>query len=323
MAYDSITTRDDGSSLIPEQASREIIKNVPQQSAVMRRARRLRDMSSHQFRMPVLSALAQAYFVTGATQTARDYGLKQTTEQAWINKYVYAEEIACIIPIPQNVVDDIESGGFDVWGEVRPSAEEAIGKAFDAAVLYGTNAPAGTWPTNLLAGAIAAGNVVALGAIGDLFDDIMSENGLLSLIEQDGYMVNGHVASLTMKGKLRGLRGDDGHPIFVRDMQGATPYSLDGSPCDFPTNGAFDAAQSLMFSGDWMQLVYSIRKDITWDILTEAVIQDDTGAIVFNLAQQDMVAMRITFRAGWQLPNPVNRIQEVEANRYPFGVLKP
>lgn len=322
MPYNSIVTRTESDALIPEQASREIIKNVPQMSAVMSVARRLPNMSSHQFRMPVLSALATAYFIAGETQSARDYGLKQTTEQAWGNKYIYAEEIAAIVPIPENVIMDIEAGGFDVWGEIRPSLEEAIGLAFDQAVLYGTNAPA-TWPDDLLTGAVAAGNSVVLGAVGDLYDDIMAENGLLNKVEVDGYNVTGHIGALTMKGKLRGLRGDDGQPLFVRDMQGAAQYSLDGSPIIFPVNGSVDAAQSLMFSGDFRQIVYSIRQDITWKILDQAVIQDSEGAIVYNLAQQDMLAMRVTFRCGWQLPNPINRVQSVEASRYPIAVLKP
>lgn len=322
MPYNSIVTRTESDALIPEQASREIIKNVPQMSAVMSVARRLPNMSSHQFRMPVLSALATAYFIAGETQSARDYGLKQTTEQAWTNKYIYAEEIAAIVPIPENVIMDIEAGGFDVWGEIRPSLEEAIGLAFDQAVMYGTNAPA-TWPDDLLTGAVAAGNSVVLGAVGDLYDDIMAENGLLNKVEVDGYNVTGHIGALTMKGKLRGLRGDDGQPLFVRDMQGAAQYSLDGSPIVFPVNGSVDAAQSLMFSGDFRQIVYSIRQDITWKILDQAIIQDSEGAIVYNLAQQDMLAMRVTFRCGWQLPNPINRVQSVEANRYPIAVLKP
>jgi hypothetical protein len=57
-------------------------------------------------------------------------------------------------------------------------------------------------------------------------------------------------------------------------------------------------------------------------VLDQAVIQDNTGAIVFNLAQQDMTAVRLTFRVGWQVANTINNEQSVEANRYPAGVLK-
>ena len=37
----------------------------------------------------------------------------------------------------------------------------------------------------------------------------------------------------------------------------------------------------------------------------------------YNLAQQDMVALRLTFRVGWQVANTINYQQPVEANRYP------
>jgi len=33
--------------------------------------------------------------------------------------------------------------------------------------------------------------------------------------------------------------------------------------------------------------------------------------------------LRCVMRLGWQVPNPINRLQAVEANRYPFGALIP
>ncbi|GAF71350.1 unnamed protein product, partial [marine sediment metagenome] len=85
----------------------------------------------------------------------------------------------------------------------------------------------------------------------------------------------------------------------------------------------FSGAAALLVVGEGKQAVYSIRQDITYKILTEAVIQDAAGNIVYNLAQQDMIALRVTMRLGWQVPNPMNRLQQVEASRYPFGVLTP
>ena len=109
-------------------------------------------VARNQTRFPVLSALPTAYFVSG------DTGLKQTTEAAWDNKYLYVEEIATIVPIPEAVLDD---AGFDVWGSIQPLMEAAIARTLDAAVIFGTNAPT-TWATegNLVADAVAAGNVV-------------------------------------------------------------------------------------------------------------------------------------------------------------------
>jgi len=313
MAYDKFIDRSNAAALIPEEVSREIVQGVAETSACLRLFRRLPNMSRKQQRIPVLSALPTAYFVNG------DTGLKQTTEQAWENKYLNAEEIACIVPIPEAVLDDAD---YDIWAEVRPRIVEAFGVVIDAAILFGTNKPT-SWPVSILNGATSAGHVVALGTGEDIYDDIMGENGVISLVEEDGYMVNGHIAAMTMKARLRGLRDANGQTIFVRSMQDRTRYELDGEPMEFPANGAFDVTKALMFSGDFRQAVYAMRQEITYKVLTEAVIQDNTGNIVYNLAQQDMVALRAVMRLAWQVPNPVNRMQPTADSRYPFAVLTP
>lgn len=312
--YSSLVSRVDAAALIPEDAAREIVQGVTESSTIMRLARRLPNMARGQQRIPVLSVLPTGYFVSG------DTGLKQTTEVNWSNKYLDAEEVAVVVPIPKAVLDDAD---YDLWAEIRPRLVEEFGRVFDAAVMFGTNAPA-AWPDDLLTAATAAGNVVTLGGVGaDLYDDIMAEGGVIGLVEADGFMVNGHVGALSMRAKLRGLRDSDGQPLFVRSMQGANAYELDGSPIYFPRNGAMLATSALLFSGDWSQLVYSVRQDMTYTIATEGVISDDSGNVVINLFQQDSVALRAVMRVAWQVPNPVNRIQATEANRYPVAVLKP
>ena len=69
-------------------------------------------------------------------------------------------------------------------------------------------------------------------------------------------------------------------------------------------------------------LVYAIRQDIDVKILDQAVIQDPaTKEIVFNLAQQDMIALRVTFRMGWALPNPATRLNDGRVN-VPFAYIE-
>lgn len=313
MAYNTYIARTDAEALIPEEAMRSIIQSVPQASAVMRRARRLPNMSRKTFRMPVLSGLVTAGFVNG------DTGLKSTANAEWRDVFIYAEEIAAIVPIPEAVLADAD---YDIWSEVQPQIIEEFGRVFDAAVLRGTNAPS-SWPDDLLTAATAASHAITLGTGADLYEDVMGESGVLSKVEEDGYMPNGHIGSLSMRAKLRGLRDSNGNPIFNRVVQSATMYELDGAPIDFPANGAMDAADALLFSGDWSQLVYSVRQDITYKVLDQAVIQDGSGNIVFNLAQQDMVALRCVMRIGWALPNPTNRVNTNDATRYPFAVLLP
>lgn len=315
--YNSIIARTEAQALMPEEAAREIIKHVAEGSSVLKLARRLSDMSRKQRRLPVVSLLPTAYFVSPGGSS--DTTIKQTTEMNWDNKYINAEELAVIVPIPEAVLDDQD---YDIWGEVRPSLIEAFGLAVDQAILYGTNKPS-TWDDGIVTQAAAAGNQVSLATFTDLYDAILGESGALSKTEADGFFATGHIAALSMRAKLRGTRDANGQPIFRSTPTGAFQYELDGQPLQFPRNGSVIPATSLLVSGDWDQLVYSIRQDITYKVLDQAVIQDGAGVIVYNLAQQDMVALRAVMRLGWTLPNPPNRIEATAANRCQFAVLAP
>lgn len=305
-------TRDDAAALIPTQEATEIIQGAVAQSAVLSRGRRLANMTSHQYRMPVLDMLPVAYFVNG------DKGTKKTTKMKWDKKIITAEEIAVIVPIPEAVLDDSE---YDIWAEVRPRLVEAFGNKIDGAILFGEDKP-DTWRDDILTTATKAKSVKAITA--DLYGDLLGEGGTISMVEDSGYMVNGHISDISMRAKLRGLRDDNKQPIFMHSMQDAANYSLDGSPIAFPANGAFDAAKALMISGDFNQLVYSVRQDITFKIFDQGIVQDpSTGDIVYNLMQNDMVALRAVMRLGWELPNPINARKPDKTQRCPFSVLTP
>ena len=308
----SIIDRSGAESLIPTQESNEIIQGAITQSAVLSRGRRLANMTSRQYKMPVLDMLPIAYFVNG------DTGQKQTTKQQWDKKYITAEEIAVIVPIPEAVLDDSE---YDIWAEVRPRITEAFGKVIDSAILFGVNKPT-SWRNDVVATATAAGAIVTLGSADNLYDKIMSEDGVIAKVENCGYFVNGHMADISMRAKLRGLKNANGDPLFKSDLQGSTQYALDGSPMVFPNNGAFDKSKALMISGDFSQLVYSIRQDITFKLFTEGVVQNTDGSIAYNLMQNDMVALRAVMRLGWEIPNPINSVEKNKEKRCPFAVMK-
>ena len=312
MPYNNLTSRTDAEALIPQEVSNEFLGYAAKESAALTQFRRV-PVAGKQVRFPVLSALPLAYFVNG------DTGLKQTTEVGWANKYLNIEEIATIVPIPENVVDDIrDSGNIDIWSEVQPAVVEAIGRCIDAAVFLGTNSP-GTWPTPILTAATAADNDVPEGstaAEGGFYNDV---DNVLAVVEEDGFDVTGFVAARTAKGKLRSARNAQGDKLDATRTN-ASLSELDGLPISYPMRGLFPSNVRL-FAGDWSQFVIGVRQDVTFKLLTEAVIQDNTGAIVYNLAQQDMVAMRIKMRLGWQVANLINNDQPTEDDRYPVGVL--
>lgn len=308
----SLIDRTGAESLIPVQEANEIIRGTITQSAVLSRGRKLANMTSKQYKVPVLDMLPIAYFVNG------DTGQKKTSKMAWDKKFIVAEEIAVIVPIPEAVLDDSE---YDIWAEVKPRITEAFGKVIDGAILFDAEKPS-TWRDGLVATATKAGTVVTLNTQDDLFDKIMAEDGVIAKVEDCGYFVNGHMADISMRAKLRGLKDNNGQPLFKSDMQGSTSYALDGSPINFPNNGAFDKSKALMISGDFSQLVYSIRQDITFKLFTEGVVQNTDGAIAYNLMQNDMVALRAVMRLGWEIPNPINALKTDKAKRCPFAIMK-
>lgn len=307
----NIIDRARAEALIQEQVVSTIFQDAPKQSVFMSLARKLPNMTSKQTRIPVLDMLPVAYWVNG------DTGFKQTSQQAWDNVYLTAAELAVIVPIPEAVLDDAD---FDILGEVTPRVNEAIGARVDAAVLFGTNRPT-EWQNDIITMARQVGNNVSGGAV--TYDTLLGENGVISKVEESGHMVNGAIASMAMRGKLRGIKNTGGTPLFKSDMQGATQYALDGAPLYFPQNGAFDASIAQMIVGDWSQAVYSIRQDVTTKILDQGVIQDpNTKEIIYNLAQQDMIALRVVFRMGWALPNPATALNS-DRTLVPFAYLEP
>lgn len=309
MAYNSLTSRTDAQPLMPEEVFTDFLGKTVDQSAVLSLFRRI-PINRAQTRIPVLSALPVAYWVTG------DTGLKQTTELAWANKFLNVEELAVILPIPNNVADDVE---YDIWGEASGLMAEAVGRSLDAAVFFGTSAP-GSFPADINTAAAAAGNTNIIGnapAAGGFFGDF---DETLGLLEADGYDLGAVVARTSTKAQFRAARSTFGERL---DQTRVAPNlaEIDGVPVLYTMRGLWPATVA-QFLLDPEQFVVGVRKDVTYELFREGVVQDGTGAIVYNLMQQDMSAMRVTFRAGWQVGNIVNNEQPTEASRYPAAVLR-
>lgn len=303
--------RTNAEALIPLEISNEIIKEVPLSSKLLPLMKRLPNMSAKQRTMPITSALANAYFLNGDTDN------KKTSNAEWGKLTLTAEELAVIIPIPEAVLDD---STFDIWGEVKPQIVEALGLAIDDAILFGTNKPA-SWPEAIVTQAKAKSHSVAAGTGLDIASDIIGEGGIMAKVEADGYKVNGFIADSTFQATLRDLRDKNNNPIYIPALTVGAPDTLLGRRIDYDNSGMFATDEALMICGDFSKAVYSIRQDVTYKVLTEAIIQNTDGSIAYNLAQQDMVALRCVMRLGVQVAIPATRRKGTSG--YPFAVLTP
>ena len=306
----NIVSRESAEALIHEQIMNTVFQDAPKSSILMQLGRKLPNMTSKQTRVPVLSMLPMAYWVGG------DTGMKQTSRQQWENVYITAGELAVIVPIPEAVLND---ASFDIMGEVTPRVNEAIGMKFDEAAIFGVDRPP-EWQNDIITLARQAGNNVSGGIT---FDTILAQDGMFGKVEEAGYIVDGVIAAMRARAALRGIKDDASRPIFMPSMQDRTQYTLDGAPVYFPENGSFDPTVAQMVAGNWRQLVWAMRQDIETKILDQAVIQDpSTKEIMYNLAQQDMIALRVTFRAGFAVPNPATRLNE-HRTLVPFAYIEP
>ena len=322
MAYDNVISRTDAGALIPEEVSNAFLQGLTSESAVLTGFTRV-PVGRAQTRFPVLSALPVAYWKTG------DTGLMQTTEVNWANKYLNVEELDAIVPVPNSVIDDADT---PIWDEVRPLCEAAAGRLLDATVFFGVNAPS-SFPTNVVASAVAAGNVVARGTAAQSAGGFAADwDALLGTLETDGFAPTGGVSNLTVRGFARSARNTQGQRFgeFTIGNPGDTGVlangyvEKDGVRVTHPMEGLWptgaSTAETVIYNR--RQFVVGVRRDITWKMWDQAVIQDNTGAIIYNLAQQGMQAIVLTMRVGWQVANTINYQQQTEASRYPAAVMR-
>ena len=294
--------RTDIDALVETQVANEIFQGVVTNSKALSLFKRLPNMTSDKTKLRILDSLPIAYFVDETTNNGR----KNITKMAWDKKYINAAEIAVIVPIKEN---DLNDADVDLWAQIRPRLVEAFGRKIDDAIINGVGKPT-DWRAGLIPSIISAGANVT--ETGKLYSDI---NDVMTKVEESGYNVTGLFGGVGLKGKFRMMTDTTGQPLNTTEIGSLKR--------EFVDNGTWDKSLATLVAGDFNQAVYAIRNDITYKVLTEAVIQDPTdGSIMYNLAQDDMVALRVTMRLGWEIPNPVNALNETET-RFPFAALVP
>ncbi len=306
-------SRTDALALIREQNASEIWQAAIEFSAALRTFRTV-DLGKKITNYPVIASLPEASFVTG--EDADDSSsIKPTTVMDWDDRTLTVEEVAGIVVIPENVLEDAEPE-FNLWGEIRPRIAEAVGYTIDRAVFFGVNAPT-SWPDGLVPAAIAAGNSVAEGTGSDLAEDL---NLTMGKVEDDGYDPTTWYARRSLRRRVRSLRDDNNAPIWVQTLSeaGRLIGSIWGADVAYVTNGAWDNSVATALVGDPSRAVIGIRKDLTFKILDQASVT--IGGNLISLAERDLIGLRFKMRLGFQTAETLTR--DGGANAYPFAVLE-
>jgi HK97 family phage major capsid protein len=253
--------------------------------------------------LPVLATLPEADWVG---ESATDpTGVKPTSEVTWADRTLVAEEIAVIIPVHENVIDDATE---NILGEISVQAGQAIGKKLDQAVFFGVDKPASWVSPALLAAAVAAGQTFAVvGGAANEDDLVGASNQAAEAIALAGWQPDTLVSSLALRYQVANLRDANGNPIF-RDE------SFNGFKTFFNKNGAWDPAAASALVVDSSRVKIGVRQDITVKFLDQATV----GTI--NLAERDMVALRFKARYAYVLGTAAT---PTGANKTPVAAVTP
>jgi HK97 family phage major capsid protein len=288
-------SRSEVSTLIEEEYSADLLQAAVDASVSLQAFRRV-DMGTKTQNLPVLATLPEAGFVSESATESE--GVKPTAQMTWGNKVLTAEEIAVIIPVHENVVDD---ASVDVLEEITRQGGAAIGRKLDGAILFGTDKPASWTSADLLAAAVAAGQTFTVGAMGTEDDLVGSIFQAAGAVDEAGWDPSDVLAPRGLRYRLANLRAgaSDGTPVFLPSLSTA-PGALDSIA---GLNGRWvsgntwdrDAAEALVVDAD--RVVVGVRQDITVKFLDQATV----GGI--NLAERDMVALRFKARYAYVLGN--------------------
>ncbi|QGJ92001.1 major capsid protein [Gordonia phage Keelan] len=317
------TNRTDAAALIQEAYSDVFLDSVGETAKVIGTFP-VYNMGTKATNLPVLSTFPHAKWV-GESATAPE-GVKPTAKATWANKTLVAEELAVILPIHENVIADANE---NLLAELAKMGGASIGRALDAAVLFGHQKPA-TWASkSLFESAEDAGQVVEIGdSNGVLGDDISGSILQAAEMVADIYDPSHLLGYSGLRYRLANQRDANGQPLFQPYMQG-TPGSDgmvhglntvffsgnvdDGSNGDAPVWDR-DIATALVV--DRSRVVIGVRQDITVKYLDQATV----GGI--NLAERDMVALRFCARFAYALGDNIAQ-GRVAAENSPVAVITP
>jgi len=298
----------DFSGIIPHEYSQQIIQEVEQQSAMLQLANKM-PMGTKISELPVTGKLPAAEWVTGANAPPAGAGRKPYTDLQLRPQVVTAEEIAAVVAIPQQYLDD---NTINLWSWARPKMAEAIAVRLDQTILFGGAGIPATFPV----GGIVS-NTYSISVVNG--DDVVDGvNRAMSAVEVQGLAVTGSAADLGAKGQFRGVRDANGALLLGTEQVGQIQRpTLYGVPISYAPFANITPTGTEFVTGAWDYLVIGVREDIRFRIDPSGTIADASGAVLVSGFQDNVVPCKIWARFGCTIIKPVT--QRVPAGASPFA----
>ena len=209
------------------------------------------------------------------------------------------KKLAAIVPMTEEILED---SAIDIVQLLGQLFAEAVSKEEDIQFFAGTGTP---W-TGILNNANvnlvtqASGDVNQLTA--DDLLDMIDATPTGALTGAKFYM---HRSILSI---IRKLKGSDGQYIYQNPGQGlpATIWNYPVETSDaFPAVGDVTTGDQYILFGNLKQgAVFGDKQQLRVKMLDQATVTDEDGSTVINLAEQDMIALRVVERVGYVVALP-------------------
>lgn len=282
----------------------EIFEMAKKSSFVLANGTRLPNMTGKDMDIDILSNLPIAYWA------GVDTAVRNITSVALKGKRIRAEEMNVLIPISKNSLAD---SNVDLEKIIKERGAEAIAKLLDAAVITGNGKPTG-FREGIIPSCVAYGAKVTLNTSATVpfysaIDDAMA------LVEACDYEPDSVISNLGAKSLFRNMVDSTGQPLANTEIGSLKRL--------FVNNGAWDATLGKALVGDMKQVYYAIRQEVTVDVLTEGTITNpNNSSETYNLGQQRMIAIMLTMRMGWEIPDPVSSYHTSTTKSFPFALIQ-
>jgi HK97 family phage major capsid protein len=305
----------DFSGIIPHEYSQQIIDEVEQTSAVLQLAQTM-PMGTRITELPITGKLPAAQWVTGTAAPPAGAGRKPYTDLTLVPQIITAEEIAAVVAIPQQYLDD---NTINLWNWARPKMAEAIAVRLDETVLFGGAGIPATFPvggvcSNTYSTAVGGG----AGPFPTAIDAVDAVNNAMSFVEGQGLNVTGHSADIGSKGRFRGVRDQTGALLLGTEQVGTKQRpTLYGEPIAYSQYASPGVNTTTFITGAWDYLVIGVREDIRFRIDPSGVIASDTGQVLVSGFQDNVVPCKIWARFACGIIKPVT--PRVPGGAVPFA----
>lgn len=272
--------------LIPPELMSEVLRIRPLGYGLARR-----DMRYLPFSGPgnsrVIPALGTAVKVFWTGEGAK----KKSTQPKFSVITQTLKKLAAIVPMTEEIIED---SAVNLNTLIAELFAEAVGKEEDLQFFSGVGNP---W-TGIM-------NNPDVNKIASSVDDIAADDLLAMQDTMPSGALNGakYYMHRTVLSKLRKLKDSQNRYIFEgpsgSSVQTLWNYPVETNDC-FPTAAEVETGAGFVIFGNLkISCVFGDKQQLRVKLLTEASITDSDDTTAINLAEQDMIALRVVERVGY------------------------